>query len=129
MTRALYTLTAVLLLLAGCGGTPSATKPTVTPHTATKPTAQPTIPNRTCGPDKDLIVWTRTSGGTPNAQILGAYQIADCKPTLDYLRSVSPTGPGDCTIAAWATDNPGYNADAVSPRRPRKAVEQIGGGC
>lgn len=130
MTRTLYALTAVLLL-AGCGNH-DATSGTSEPLHASPPdlptaTSTSASTGHTCRPTRDLIVWTRTPAGT-SAMLLGD-PAGNCDSTLDTLSQTSPTGPGYCTIAAWATDNPGYDVNAANPRRPRQAQETIGDGC
>jgi hypothetical protein len=132
MTRpALYALAA--LLLAGCGnhdGTSGTSEPlhASPPDAPTATSSGPAGTGRTCHPTRDVIVWTKTPGTTPAATLLGDPG-GNCTSTIESVAATSPTGPGYCTIAAWATDNPGYNVDAPSPRRPKKPVEEIGGGC
>lgn len=123
MTRTIPYLLAALLLT-GCGSGTSTASSSTPPASATTASAQPK-PAKTCKVTRDLIVWTKTPGGT-SAQTLGDVSLATCETTLDMLKETSPTGPGNCTIAAWADDNPGYNVDAATPRRPKKAVETIG---
>ena len=130
MTRTLCLL-AALVLAAGCGNH-DATSGTGEPLHASPPdapvaTSTSTGTGQTCRPARDVIVWTKTPDRT-SAMLLGD-PAGNCSSTLDTIRQTSPTGPGYCTIAAWATDNPGYDVNAASPRRPRKVQETIGGGC
>lgn len=122
-------LALAVLLLAGCGHSPSRDPFQSSPPAATKSanaaSAKPHAA-KTCKPTRDLIVWTKTPGAQARAQLLGDYDLATCETTLDLLRTTSPTGTGYCTVVAWADQNPGYNADATAPRRPKHVVETIG---
>lgn len=71
----------------------------------------------------------KTPGVTDSAQTLGNYNLATCESTFKYLQETSPTGAGNCTEAAWASDNPGYNADADPAPRPKKVQVAIGPAC
>jgi hypothetical protein len=61
--------------------------------------------------------------------VLGSYVAATCEPTAKMFQDTSPTGPGYCTIAAYASDNPGYDTDATPAKRPRKALVRVGPAC
>lgn len=63
------------------------------------------------------------------AQVLGNYILATCEPTLKMLQETSPTDAGNCTEAAWASDNPGYNADAEPAKRPKNVQMAVGPAC
>ncbi|MFD4604094.1 hypothetical protein ACFWPQ_39530 [Streptomyces sp. NPDC058464] len=66
----------------------------------------------------------------PNrAQRLGNYNLATCESTFKWLPSTAPTEPGNCTEAAWASDNPGYNADADPAPRLKKVQMSVGPAC
>lgn len=68
--------------------------------------------------------------GIPNsAQVVGNYAQMNCEPTFQNLTHTSPTGPGYCTEAAWASDNPGYNADAEPAVRLKKVQVSVGPAC
>jgi hypothetical protein len=99
-----------------------------TAATAKKSTAAADDWNR-CGQNRDIIVRYITPTLPPAAQVLGAYNLGTCQSTLDSLRHTSPTDAGNCTQAAWASDNPGYNADATPAKPLRKVVEAIGPAC
>ncbi|MQY32601.1 hypothetical protein SRB17_05550 [Streptomyces sp. RB17] len=140
---------AAILLTAACssGGSDTASKPahTSTPratrssHSAApepsashvaKPKPKPK-PSRSkgCGPERDVIVWYKTPGAPNSAQVIGNYNVTSCQTTFDELQQDSPTGDGYCTEAAWASDNPGYNADADSPKRLKNVQVSVGPAC
>nr|WTB35099.1 hypothetical protein OG781_41650 [Streptomyces sp. NBC_00830] len=52
-----------------------------------------------------------------------------CETTFQWPQHTSPTEAGDCTEAAWASDNPGYNADAIPAARLKKVQVTIGPAC
>lgn len=109
--------------------TPSPKATTATP--TTKPPAKP-APKKTskgCGKNRDVDVWYKAPGLPDSAQVLGSYNAATCQSTFQMLKSTSPTGAGYCTEAAWASDNPGYNADAEPAKRLKDVQVSVGAGC
>lgn len=118
----------VLLALAGCSS--SRSTPSSAPPSTSTASSQPAAPAETCAtplPDRgDIIVWSKAPGLPDSAQQLGGTDPEHCVLTFDYLKQTSPTGAGYCTEAAWASDNPGYNADAKPAPRPKKIQVTIG---
>lgn len=137
-------MAACLLALAGCSS--STSKPAAAPvqapattsvaSTATPsdvPTSsQPAAPSETCAtplPDRgDIIVREIRPGLVTDAIELGGTDPERCVLTFDYLQQTSPTDAGNCTQAAWASDNPDYNTDA-KPAPPLKKVQVTIGDC
>ncbi|MFE7856028.1 hypothetical protein [Streptomyces sp. NPDC057403] len=107
---------------------PSTAAPTRTPRSAAKAKPSPSK-SKNCGTYRDVIIWYRVPGIPDSAQKVGSYNLATCETTFDELTKDSPTGDGYCTEAAWASDNPGYNADADSPRRPKHIQVSVGPAC
>lgn len=118
---------AVLLGAAACssGSHTASSAPTTAASSApATASAQPT-----CKTSRDVIVRYVTPGQPATAQVLGEYNAGTCASTFQDLQTTSPTDPGYCTQAAWASDNPGYNADAT-PAAPLKHVQvSIGPAC
>jgi hypothetical protein len=110
-----------------------AAKPSTIPRPAATskpaPTATPPSPTGCTLANADIIVRYVTPGLDANAQTLGSVHAADCTPTFDWIRQNSPTGDGDCTTAAYASDNPGYNPDAVPAVALKKVQVGVGPGC
>ena len=53
-----------------------------------------------------------------------------CKPTVDEIASTLPVGDAHyCIEIAYATDNPGYNADASPAPKLKKVFRQFGNKC
>ncbi|MFF7754356.1 hypothetical protein ACFZCP_35155 [Streptomyces sp. NPDC007971] len=147
MRRTVLPIAAILLTAACSSGTSTtASKPTHTPtpratqssrpaaapsHSASHTTKPKPKPSRSkgCGPERDVIVWYRTPGGDDSAQVIGNYNVVSCQTTFDELRKDSPTGDGYCTEAAWADENPGYNADATVAKRLKNVQVSVGPAC
>lgn len=143
MHRIVVLAAAVGLSVAGCSS--SASKPTAAPSTsrpasvattATPPdvpsSSAPAAPAETCAtplPDRgDIIVREIRPGLVTDAIELGGTDPEHCVLTFDSLRTSSPTEAGYCTEAAWASDNAGYDPNAV-PAPPLKKVQIIIGNC
>jgi hypothetical protein len=76
-----------------------------------------------------VIVRYVAPGQPATAQVLGNYNLQNCEPTFQTLQDTSPTGDGYCTEAAWASDNPGYNADATPAPRLKNPQVSVGPAC
>ncbi|MEW1569559.1 hypothetical protein AB0454_42310 [Streptomyces sp. NPDC093509] len=76
-----------------------------------------------------MIVWSKVPGLTDSSQHLGGYNLATCETTLDGLQHTSPTQAGYCTLAAWASDNPGYDTAATPAKRPKAVQISVGPAC
>jgi hypothetical protein len=71
----------------------------------------------------------RIPGSPDSAERDGNYFQRTCQTTFDWVKETSGTDPGDCTEAAWASDNPGYDENAT-PAKPLKNVQvKVGPGC
>jgi hypothetical protein len=125
--------TAALLALAGCSSntipTSSATTQPATSATATTPQATPSPKPTSCPPTRDVIVWMRIPGSPNAAELHGNYFQRTCQTTFEWVKETSGTDTGDCTEAAWASDNPGYNVDATPAPRLKKVQVSVGPGC
>jgi len=76
----------------------------------------------------DLIIWERYPRLPDAADRVGDVDGVNCVPTLSDWKAGEPTGPGYCEKIAWASDNPGYDADA-RPAAPLKEVIDTQGDC
>lgn len=117
-------------------------KSSAAPSALPDPKASPWYGTGDCPAGPDLLVWMKSPGAPAAAQALGSYDSAACRrvhreSTVYMLEHTSPTGPGQCTQAAYASDNPGYEerwlngADALTvvPPRLKHIVMSVGGGC
>ncbi|MFD8722369.1 hypothetical protein ACFV2H_31435 [Streptomyces sp. NPDC059629] len=112
-------------------------KPTLSKHTAAAPTytashaakPKPSSSTKDCPPTRDIIVWVKAPGAPAYAQELGNYNLETCESTFKWLQRTSPTDAGNCTEAAWASDNRGYNVDADPAPRLKKVQMFVGPAC
>ena len=75
---------------------------------------------------RDLIIWERRPRIQDSAVEVGDVDGVNCKPTLDTWPASEPTGPGYCSKIAWASDNPGYDADARPASPLKKVIDEVG---
>jgi hypothetical protein len=134
---------AAILLAAGCSsGTPTANSgvprtPATGVHFSSAPAGGKSSPakpksspsTKDCPPTRDIIVWVKAPGVPAYAQPLGNYNAATCESTFKWLQQTSPTEAGNCTEAAWASDNPGYNTEAEPAPRLKKVQVSVGPAC
>lgn len=106
---------AAVLALVGCSS--STSKPTATPTSQASTSAPPATCNLKS--QGDIIERVVVPGQPATAQQLGNVNLQNCTLAFNDLAAQTSTGPGYCTTAAWAADNPGYNVDAV-PAAPLK---------
>ncbi|MET7746181.1 hypothetical protein [Streptomyces sp. NPDC005385] len=136
MKRALATAVLLLATLTACGsstgktqsapggaGSRAATQQTKPSSAAGKPG------HKTCHSSRDVIVWTKVPELPDSSMRLGGYNLATCETTFDSLRHTSPTQAGYCTLAAWASDNPGYDTEATPAKRPKAVQVSVGPDC
>ncbi|MFJ8006102.1 hypothetical protein [Streptomyces fagopyri] len=137
MKRTLIATAAMLLAtLTACGSSADTSQPNSdhaavqTPAKKAKPPATKTPAQKDCGPSRgDVITWSKVPGLPDSAQLIGGFNPGTCRSTFDDLPNESPTQAGYCTLAAWARDNPGYDADARPAKRPRKVQVSVGPDC
>ncbi|MEU8688831.1 hypothetical protein [Streptomyces sp. NPDC048665] len=107
----------------------SATTPAHSTSPAAKAKPSPSSSAKECPTVGDVIMWMRVSGIPDSAQVLGGNGYPNCESTFDMVQRTSPNVPGACTEAAWASDNPGYNADATPAKRLKKVQVSVGPAC
>lgn len=117
-----------VVTLAACT---SSHPPSVAQPADTATLTSPTPASATCAltTSRDIIVRDVTPRLPPAAQVLGDVDYAKCRPSVETLPEEAPTGPGYCTQIAWASDNPGYNADATPAAPLKKVIVEVGPGC
>ena len=129
MRRTIPAVAVILLATAGCGASTSHGDSTSHPS-VTKQAANPktTAAAKSCPPTRNVIVWTKAPGVPDSAQVIGSYTLT-CESTFKWLQHSSPTDAGYCTEAAYASDNPGYNANAQPARRLKDVQAMVGPAC
>ncbi len=130
-------LLAVLVLLAVIGsrsGTPTA----AASSPAASPSAEPTAAEAACTARKpaygDILVRDDDPGASVMAQELGGGYVWDhvtgiCLDAVEWAAATAGRGPGECTTIALASDNPGYDANAVPAPRLKHVIRSAGPGC
>lgn len=128
-----------LVLLAACSSSsqPKATVKSQPVVPSVSPTAAPAedAAIAACAARKavagEIILRTIYGTGQPaQAQLLGDqwnwnYTSGECQTGTDFLIAGAPTGPGACTQAALAQDNPAYNLDAVPAAPLQKSHSRL----
>lgn len=74
----------------------------------------------------DVVVWYKVPGVPGSAQVIGNDNLVSCETTFRSVQTTSSNQSGYCTEAAWASDNPGYNADADVPRCLERVQVAVG---
>jgi hypothetical protein len=129
----------ILLAAEGCGGGSSPSNAAPVP-TSPAPAAKAAKGSKTAKGSKaggecalkqkrDIILRMVVPRLPVSAQVIGDVDYVQCRPSLDTLPDMSPTDPGYCTQAAYASDNPGYNADATPAARLKKVIVSVGPAC
>lgn len=149
MRRAVVLIAAVGLAVTGCSSgtnhpavapavhTPAASPTSVAAPATSSAAAYTSTPedstpstSSTCNlPDKGDVIVREVFPNVPiDAMELGGTDPEHCTWTMDSLRTSQPTGPGYCSEVAWASDNVGYDPNAV-PAPPLKKVQETIGDC
>lgn len=126
----------VLLLLAGYSSganKPAAAPPSpvAVPRTTAALTAPTSAQPASCSLklQGDIIERVVVPGQPATVQQLGSINLQDCTLAFNDLAAETNDDPGYCTTAAWLSDNPGYDVNAV-PAPPLKKVQaQAGAAC
>jgi hypothetical protein len=88
------------------------------------------IPRSVCNlpSGRSLIFWHRVPAEEDRAEIVGEFDLTNCRPMLDELRgpALGPSFPGYCGEIAWASDNPGYLVDVSSAPPLKKVIDEAG---
>lgn len=122
---------AAVLSVTACGSPSSAT---AAAHTAATPAAShrtKASPSRACKRTTtfDYIERDDDPGASIMADEIGNTDYADCKSSLADFAATAGQAPGECTTIALASDNPGYNVNAIPAPRLKDVIESAGPGC
>jgi hypothetical protein len=77
----------------------------------------------------DLIEWQRRPGKVDSARRFSDVDKTKCEPALDGWMEGMPSGSGVCFMIGWASDNPGYNPNAVPAPPLKKVIDKVGDAC
>ncbi len=118
---------AAALSLAACGSAPSSpapASPASSPAAAAKPSASCKLTTTF-----DYIERTTEPGLQAQADEIGNADYAACADSLSTFRQEAGQADGECTTIAKASDNPGYNPDAVPAPPLKNVIMSAGPGC
>lgn len=76
-----------------------------------------------------LLEWQHQPGKPDRAYRISDIDKAKCAPALNNWTTGLPDGPGTCYMIGWASENVGYNVNAVPAPPLSKAIDKIGEGC
>lgn len=135
-TRQLLAISALLAtaaVTAACSsGSPTASAPAAT--TAAAAPASPAVvasaSAKGCtGPTFDYIERDDLPGAQILAQEIGNCDLATGQDSLANFQQTAGQGAGECTTIALASDNPGYDVNAVPAPPLKDVIESAGPGC
>lgn len=77
----------------------------------------------------DYLVRDDDPGAQVQAQEIGNVDIVNCADSLSNFAATAGQSAGECTTIAKASDNPGYNVNAVPAAPLKDVIESAGPGC
>lgn len=77
----------------------------------------------------DYIVRDDLPGASVTASEIGNVDLANCTGSLSDFAATAGQASGECTTIAKASDNPGYNVNAVPAPPLKDVIESAGPGC
>lgn len=114
------------VVLAACGsGSPSSS--TAAAAAATVQAAP--SPACTLKTTFDYILRDDDPAASVMAQEIGNVDLVNCTDSLGNFAATAGQAPGECTTIALASDNPGYDVNAVPAPPLKKVIESAGPGC
>ena len=120
---------AALFATAACSsGSPAASAPPATSAAATAAAASASVKGCT-GPTFDYIERDADPGAQTLAQEIGNCDLATGQDALVTFQQTVGQAPGECTTIALASDNPGYDVNAVPAPPLKHVIESAGPGC
>jgi hypothetical protein len=135
-TRQLLTISALLVtaaVTAACSsGSPTASSPAATSAAAApaSPAVVASASAKGCtSPTFDYIERDDIPGAQKLAQEIGNCDLATGQDSLANFQQTAGQGAGECTTIALASDNPGYDVNAVPAPPLRDVIESAGPCC
>jgi hypothetical protein len=77
----------------------------------------------------DYIERTTEPGIQAQALEIGNVDLVNCTASLKDFQATAGQADGECTTIAKASDNPGYDAEAIPAPRLKHVIESAGPGC
>jgi hypothetical protein len=131
-TRELLLIVGVLITAACSSGSPLASAPPATSAAAVPATqaATTSASAKGCtGPTFDYIERDDLPGAQILAEEIGNCDLATGQDSLASFQQTAGQGAGECTTIALASDNPGYNVNAIPAPPLKDVIESAGPGC
>jgi hypothetical protein len=130
--RELLVIAAVLITTACSSGSPAASAPSAT-SAAAAPATQAAVASASAkgctGPTFDYIERDDFPGAQILAEEIGNCDLATGQDSLASFQQTAGQGTGECTTIALASDNPGYNVNAIPAPPLKDVIESAGPGC
>jgi hypothetical protein len=131
-TRQLLAIATFFATVACSSGSPAASPPpaasAATPPAATTAAASASVKGCT-SPTFDYIERDDDPGAQTLAQEIGNCDLATGQDSLASFQQTAGQAPGECTTIALASDNPGYDVNAVPAPPLKDVIESAGPGC
>ena len=130
-TRQLLVIATLFATAACSSASPAASVPPAT-SAATPPattTAAPASVKGCTSPTFDYIERDDLPGAQTLAQEIGNCDLATGQNSLANFQQTAGQAPGECTTIALASDNPGYDVNAVPAPPLKDVIESAGPGC
>jgi hypothetical protein len=128
-TRELLVVVAVLVTVACSSGGPAASAPPAAAAPTTQAAATSPSAKGCTGPTFDYIERDDLPGGQILADEIGNCDLATGQDSLASFQQTAGQGAGECTTIALASDNPGYNVNAIPASPLKDVIESAGPGC
>jgi uncharacterized protein YceK len=129
---AVIAVTAVALGLAGCASTASSSS-SAAPTPAARPAAATVkaapSPSCTLKDTPTYIVRDDDPGASILASDIGNADYENCTTMLSNFAATAGQASGECATVALASDNPGYDVNAVPAAPLKDVIESAGPGC
>jgi len=131
-TRQLLVIATLFATAACSSGSPAASAPpatlAATPPATTTAAASASVKGCT-SPTFDYIERDVDPEAQTLAQEIGNCDLATGQDSLATFQQTAGQAPGECTTIALASDNPGYDVNAVPAPPLKDVIESAGPGC
>ena len=121
---------ASVVILSACGAgaanSTTAASPAATRAATSSPSSSASCALKTTF---DYIERDDDPGASVLAAEIGNVDLENCTPSLSDFTAEAGQAAGECTTIAKASDNPGYNLNAVPAPPLKDVIESAGPGC
>ena len=123
-------IAAGVLSVAACGSASSSAPPAASASAVAHHAAKPS-PSASCTRTTsfDYIERDDDPGASITADEIGNTDYSSCQDSLTTFAAEAGRGDGECTTIARASDNPGYDVNAIPAPPLKDVIESAGSGC